>query len=93
MKGKQRYYHPQADFFRKFKLEPPEAISHNIEDTPSNPLSEQIPKTKVTGWYLDGNRLVAQTELGEVINHIDSGYIMRGVDKNNLPILEKFDKV
>jgi hypothetical protein len=84
-----KYYHPDKDWYVKHKVAPPEAISHGVEDTLKNPLSEQIPKNRVSKWHLSGNKLIAQTELGEVVNIIPPEYVMRGVDKNNLPILEK----
>lgn len=66
----------------------PTHLSHGITDTLQNPLSEQIPKNHITKWRLEGNKLIATTDLGEVINYIPTDYILVGVE-NNLPILKK----
>ncbi len=86
-----QYYHPDTDFWRKYKIEAPEAISHGIEDTAANPLSDQIPKNKIISYTLEGNKLIAQTDLGEVVNYIPTEYILHGVDDKGQPILRRFD--
>lgn len=86
------YYHPDADFWRKYKIEAPEAISHGVEDTASNPLSDQIPKNTVISYVLEGNKLTAQTDLGEVVNFLPTEFILHGVDNNGHPILRRFDE-
>lgn len=80
-----KYYHPDTDFFRKFNIAPPEATAHGTEDD----ISEKLKSSKPTNWVLEGNKLTCDTEHGEVVNFLPPEYIMRGIDSNGLPLLEK----
>lgn len=63
---------------------PPEHTSHGIED-----VREKLQPLKAHSWRLEGNRLVAKTDMGEVVNYIDPGVVMTGVDENNLPVFKR----
>jgi hypothetical protein len=80
-----KYYHPQSDFYNKLKLPVPEAISHGTEED----VSKRLVKLEAKSWRLEGNKLIAETEMGPVVNLIPTDYIMRGIDSNGLPILDK----
>lgn len=73
-------------WFDKHGITPPSHVPHGV--TPDN-VSDKLRPLKVHSWRLEGNRLVAKTDMGEVVNHIDPGYIMTGVDNDNLPIFKK----
>lgn len=51
--------------------------------------SEHLKPLKPYRWRLEGNKLIGDTELGEVVNYIPTDYICRGMDENGLPILTK----
>jgi hypothetical protein len=69
-------------WFERQGLTPPSSTPHgvNLDD-----LSDKLRPLKPRSWKLEGNRLVAKTDLGDVVNYIDPGVIMTGVDENNLP--------
>lgn len=72
-------------WFNRHGLTPPSHTSHgiNLED-----LSEKLRPLKARSWRLEGNRLIAKTDVGEIVNYIDPGVIMTGVD-NNLPVFKR----
>lgn len=74
------------DWYSKKGLEPPEHISHGLN---ADDISTRLQPLKAQSWRLEGNRLIAKTSMGEVVNLIDPSYIMVGVDQQNLPILKK----
>jgi len=80
-----RYFHPQTDFFNKYKLTPPETVSHGTEDD----ISKKVTKLECRNWRLEGNRLIADTDMGPLVNIIPSNFIMTGVDNENMPVLEE----
>jgi hypothetical protein len=73
-------------WFEKHGLTPPSTTPHGV--TPDN-IAEKLRPLKVHSWRLEGNRLVAKTDMGDVVNHISPEYVMTGVDTNNLPIFKK----
>lgn len=79
------YYHPDTDFFRKYGLSPPETISHGTEED----ISERLKPSKPTNWRLEGNKLIADTEIGQIVNFIDPGYICTGTDNHGHPVLKR----
>ena len=80
-----KYFHPQSDFFRKFNMPAPESISHGtIED-----VTDKLEKVKPHSWRLEGNKLIAKTEIGELVNFIPTNYILTGEDSEGLPIFRK----
>lgn len=42
-------------------------------------------------WFQRGNELVAETELGELVNMIPTDLFLTGIDEAGLPILTKRD--
>lgn len=86
MKLMGKYFHPDADYFRKvLNAPPPATASHATEEE----ISEKLKPVEMTNWRLEGNKLIAQTELGEVVNFIDPSYICEGTDNRGFPILKK----
>lgn len=72
-------------WFEKHGLTPPTSTPHGV--TPDN-IREKLTPLKAKSWRLEGNRLIAKTDMGDVVNYIDPGYIMTGV-KNDLPVFKK----
>lgn len=75
-----------SSWFERHGLTPPTHVSHDA--TPDN-LREKLRLLKVHSWRLEGNRLIAKTDMGEVVNYIDPGLVMTGVDGNNLPVFRR----
>ena len=80
-----KYYHPEADFLRKYNIPSPETISHGTELD----VQDKLKAPDILSWRLEGNRLIAETEMGPIVNLIPSDRIMTGLDDKGLPILAK----
>lgn len=80
-----KYYHPQSDFYNKLKLPVPEAIAHGTEKD----ISELLEKLEPKSWRLEGNRLIAETDQGTLVNLIPTDRIMTGTDDKGLPVFAK----
>lgn len=74
------------NWFNRHGLTPPRHISHDLR---VDDISTKLRPLKAHSWRLEGNRLIAKTDMGDVVNYIDPSYVMTGVDDNNLPILKK----
>jgi hypothetical protein len=61
-----RYFHPESDFYNKLKLPVPEATPHGTEED----ISKKLVKLEAKSWRLEGNKLIAETEMGPVVNLI-----------------------
>lgn len=64
---------------------PPQSFPHGSDDD----IRENMQVAKAKRWFQRGNELVAETDLGEVVNFIPTDMMLTGVDENNLPILKK----
>jgi hypothetical protein len=73
-------------WFERHGLTPPEHIAHGV--TPDD-IRDKLQPLKARSWRLEGNRLIAETDMGDVVNYIPTNYIMTGVDKDNLPVFRK----
>lgn len=67
----------------------PTHLPHNVVDTFENPLSEQLKRVKCSNWRMEGNKLIADTDQGPLVQYIPTNYICLGTDKKGLPILKK----
>lgn len=74
------------DWYVKHGITPPTTTPHGVSP---DDLSEKLKPLKARSWRLEGNRLIAKTDMGEVVNYIDPGVIMTGVDENNLPVFRR----
>ncbi len=74
------------DWFSRHGLTPPAHTSHGV--TPDD-IRAKLEPLRARSWHLEGNRLVAKTDMGDVVNYIDPAYIMTGVDKDNLPVFKR----
>lgn len=76
-------------FYRKHGVEPPKSIPHGI--TPEE-LAEKLKPLKLSNWRQEGNRLIADTPMGPLVNVIPTDYLLTGIDDNNLPVLTKIEQ-
>jgi hypothetical protein len=74
------------DWFNRHGLTPPSHTPHGV--TPDD-IGDKLRPLKARSWRLEGNRLIAETDMGQVVNYIDPAYIMTGIDKNNLPVFKR----
>ena len=80
-----RYFHPQKDFFDRIKMPVPEAIPHGTEED----IAEKLKPVKTSTWRLEGNKLITETDQGNLVNFIPTTHILVGTDDNNMPIFKK----
>lgn len=80
MSGK--YYHPDHDFIRKLGAAPPTATPHGTDSEISDNLKKLMPNS----WRLVGNKLIGQTEMGELTQFLPTNKILVGTDEKGLPI-------
>ena len=76
-----------AKEFSKWGKEPPRSYSHGtIEDIRGN-----LKRLQPNSWRLEGNKLIGQTEMGELVQFIPTNYILEGTDDQGLPKLVKLE--
>ena len=73
------------EWYRKHGVTPPSHEEHGEFDM------SKLEKIKATKWWTVGNELHAETQFGELVQRIPTGYICLGTDKRGLPILAKPD--
>ena len=73
-------------WYEKHGVTPPSHKPHGV--TPDD-IREKLRPLKAHSWRLEGNRLIAKTDLGDVVNLINPNYVMTGVDQANLPIFKR----
>lgn len=76
----------KTDWYIRHGLAPSAHTTHGV--TPDDIRSKLVP-LRARSWRLEGNRLIAQTDMGDVINFIDPKYIMTGVDNEGLPTFKR----
>ena len=65
----------------------PEHIPHGTaEDIRAN-----LKRLETTNWRLEGNKLIADTDQGPLVQFIPTNYVCRGTDEQGLPILDKLE--
>lgn len=74
------------DWYARNNLKPPETIDHNL--TPDD-IGERVQRAVIKSWRQEGNHLIADTDIGEVVNVLPTNLILTGTDKNNLPTFKK----
>lgn len=79
------YYHPDTDQMRKWDVPLPTAEVHGTEED----IRANLKPIKAHSWRQEGNRLIAQTDMGELSQTIPIDYICHGTDAKGLPILRK----
>lgn len=71
--------------YEKLGITPPTIESHGTEAE----IKANMEKLQPKKWRLEGNRLLGDTEWGELCQIISSDLILKGTDDQGLPILEK----
>jgi len=71
--------------FAEWGKEPPTSEGHGTD----RDISEQMKPLKPRNWRMEGNRLIADTEMGELVQFISTDYILTGTDEDGKPILTK----
>ncbi len=73
------------DLYERLGLDLPSVEQHGTEEDVRRNLKSVNPRN----WRLTGNKLIADTDVGPLVNYISTDYICRGTDENGLPILER----
>jgi hypothetical protein len=63
----------------------PEHLAHGTDED----IRAHLQIVKPIRWFQRGNELVAETDLGEVVNFLPTNYMLSGTDRDNRPILIK----
>lgn len=68
--------------FEEWGATPPTSEDHGtIEEIRSN-----LRPANPTNWRQEGNKLIADTDFGPLVNHIPTDHILTGVDDKGLPV-------
>lgn len=76
----------QLKWYDKYNKARPTHIPHNIS---TDDLEKHMRKLQPKKWRLEGNRLIGMTEMGPLVQTIPPQYILKGTDKDGLPIFEE----
>jgi hypothetical protein len=68
-------------------VEPPKHSEHGSDAD----IRANMQRATPIRWFQRGNELVAETELGELVNFIPTDLFITGIDEAGLPILTKRD--
>lgn len=71
------------------KVARPSHEEHGLRDTFEMPLSKQLVSGNPRNWVLKGNTLHCDTDFGPLVQRINPGYVMIGVDDRGLPTFKK----
>lgn len=82
------YYHPDTDQMRKWNVPLPTAETHGTQDD----IRANLKPLKAQSWRMEGNKLIGQTDMGELVQSIPTDYICLGIDNRGLPILKHFSE-
>lgn len=75
----------QNEWFQKMGFDPPTRQGHGT----TSEIRDNLVNLKPHSWYMEGNKLIGQTEMGPLTQFLPTDYICRGTDNQGLPILEK----
>ena len=74
--------------FKDWKVPLPTRDSHG-SDSPDNPISSQLTKLQPRNYRQEGNKLIADTDFGELVNFLPTNLILTGTDKAGLPTFKQ----
>lgn len=80
--------HPDDRWYIKRGVDPPKRTQHGT-DSPEDPISNKMRQLKPTNWRQNGNRLIADTEMGTLVRFIPTDRLFTGVDKEGNPQFRK----
>ena len=81
------YDEAQLKWFDRWGKERPSQEAHGSPEE----IRANLKRAKAYSWHMEGNELVADTDLGPLRQVISTAYICKGMDKEGLPILVKLD--
>ena len=73
-------------FYEKNGVELPTSQSHEL--TPDD-IKDRVKPINPKNWRLEGNVLIADTDMGPLKQTIPTDYILEGVDSRGLPIFKR----
>lgn len=76
----------EDQWFIRHGITPPEHISHdlNVDD-----ISKVVKPGNPRNWRAEGDRLIADTDFGPLVQRIPTSHLFVGVDKKGLPMFKK----
>lgn len=72
--------------FARWGKTPPEHIPHGAT---SDDIASKLVPLKPNNWYMEGNQLIGETEMGKLCQFLPTDYICVGVDADGMPKLKK----
>ncbi len=73
-------------WYKQNNLELPEHVSHDLS---ADDISSKAQSVNPRNWRQEGNRLIADTDFGPLVNHLPTDVIMSGLDSKGLPTFKK----
>ena len=77
--------------FDKMGINRPSRDKHG-EDSWENPMSDKLLPGNPRNWRMQGNKLICDTDFGELVKFMPTDVILMGTDDNNRPILKNIYK-
>lgn len=71
--------------FQKWGKEPPTRDVHGTPEEIANNMRRLLPNT----WRMEGNKLIGETDMGQLVQFIPTDVVLTGVTKDGLPKFEK----
>lgn len=72
--------------YEKLGLTPPTTVVHGTADD----IRSHLTPMHVIRWYQDGNKLVAETDFGQFVNHLPTDMKLDGFAEDGTPRFTKF---
>lgn len=71
--------------YEELGIAPPTKTGHGTEDD----MRLNLVKLQPRNWRMEGNQLIADTEMGELVHFLPTDMMCMGMDEDGLPILKK----
>lgn len=75
----------QSKEYEKWNVTPPTSQPHGTDDERLSAMQELKPNS----WRMEGNKLIGQTNWGQLVQYVPTDYLLKGTDAQGLPIFEK----
>lgn len=75
----------EIELFKNWQAPLPAREAHGTDED----IRSQLKSVNPTNWRLEGNKLIADTQHGELGQYIPSNLILTGVDQEGLPVFKK----
>lgn len=73
-------------WFDRNAVAQPAHLNHGVN---TEDISKLLIPLAARNWRMQGNKLIADTDMGKLVQTIPTNYICKGTDEKGLPILEK----